>query len=95
MPIELDDDTATVVGTVAIEDVETLVNWLREGLAKPGERRRVDLRSAMHLHTGAVRALLAFRTQVTGPPADLFLARHVMPLLESQDASTPDRSESP
>lgn len=84
MPLELHESTATVVGTLAVEEVADLVTWLRE-TARP----RINLRRASHLHTAAVRALIAFRPKVSGLPADPFIARQVLPLLQ---ASGPDRS---
>jgi len=87
VPLHLRDRVATVSGTLAVEDIEPLVAWLR---ATP--RARVNLRQCSHLHTGALQALLRFGARVSAPPDDPFLATHVLPLLAPATAPTP-RSE--
>jgi hypothetical protein len=80
VPLELRNATATVTGTVEIEEVEELVGWLRTA-----DKPRVNLRHATHLHAAAVRALVAFGVRVSTPPVDPFLVQHVLPLLQDPD----------
>lgn len=84
MALELRDRTATIVDVLTVEEVEPFVGWLRST-----DRPRVNLRRCTHLHTGAVQALLVFRPKVSAPPADHFLACHVLPLLDA----VPDQSD--
>jgi hypothetical protein len=91
VPFELRNTTATVTGTVEIEEVEALVGWLRTV-----DRPRINLRHATHLHTAAVRALVAFGAKVSSPPVDPFLVQHVLPLLQDPgrgDGDRPARAE--
>jgi hypothetical protein len=76
LPLELRESSATLTGVVTIDEVEPLASWLR---ATP--KAKVSLRGCSHLHTGALQALMRFRPRVTSPPADAFLAAHVLPLL--------------
>ena len=76
MPLELHDDSATLVGVVTVDEVEQLAGWLR---AAP--RPKVNLRRCNHLHTGALQALLLFRPKISSAPTDAFLAAQVLPLL--------------
>ena len=76
MPLELRESSALLTGVVTIDDVEPLASWLRTT-----PKAKVSLRGCSHLHTGALQALLRFRPKVTSPPADAFLAAHVLPLL--------------
>ena len=77
MPIHLGERTATLSGTISVEEVEPLIAWL-------GETRRpaVNLRRCTHLHTAILQALLAARVQVSAPPADPFLHTWILPLLK-------------
>ncbi|MEV6346139.1 hypothetical protein [Actinoplanes sp. NPDC051851] len=76
MPLELHDDSATLIGVVTVDEVEQLTAWLRGS-----QRPRVSLRRCNHLHTGALQALLLFRPKVSAAPKDAFLAAQVLPLL--------------
>lgn len=90
MPLELAENTATLVGVVTVDEVEQLAAWLRE-TAKP----RVNLRRCNHLHTGALQAMLLFRPKVTAAPADAFLASQVLPLLAGGGGTSRPESEPP
>ena len=76
MPLELHDDSATLVGVVTVDEVEQLAGWLRAA-----RRPKVSLRRCNHLHTGALQALLLFQPRITSSPTDAFLASQVLPLL--------------
>ncbi|GIH99857.1 hypothetical protein [Planobispora takensis] len=76
MPLTLRDNTATITGTLTVEEVEPLAGWLRST-----DRPRVNLRGCTHLHTGALQLLLFFRPTVVSRPLDPFLSTHIMPLL--------------
>jgi hypothetical protein len=78
LPLELDERTATLTGTVTVDDVEPFVAWLR---ATP--QARIDLSGCTHPHTGIVQAMLVFSPAVSAPPADPFLAEWILPLLNS------------
>jgi hypothetical protein len=77
LPLELHDpNSATLTGTITVDEVEPLAAWLRAS-TKP----RISLRRCNHLHTGALQALLLFRPKVSAAPTDAFLASWVLPLL--------------
>jgi hypothetical protein len=76
LPLELGDNTATLIGVVTVDEVEELAAWLRV-TARP----KVNLRRCNHLHTGAFQAMLRFRPKVSAAPTDAFLATQVLPLL--------------
>jgi hypothetical protein len=75
LPLELHDDSATLIGVVTVDEVEQLAGWLRSA-RKP----KVSLRRCNHLHTGALQALLLFRPKISSAPNDAFLAAQVLPL---------------
>ena len=83
MPLELDDRTATLTGTVTVHDVEPFVVWLRRA-----PKGRVNLRNCTHMHTGVFQALLLFKPKVSVAPHDGFLATWVFPLLNSGGPGT-------
>ena len=83
MPLELHDDSATLVGVVTVDEVEQLVGWLRAA-RKP----KVGLRRCNHLHTGALQALLLFRPKISSAPTDAFLASQVLPLLRGSGGNS-------
>ncbi|KUL35835.1 hypothetical protein [Actinoplanes awajinensis] len=83
MPLELHDENATLVGVVAVDEVEQLVGWLRSC-----SRPRVSLRKCSHLHTGALQALMLFQPKISAVPRDPFLAAQVLPLLTGAGEDT-------
>lgn len=83
MPLELHEDSATLIGVVTVDEVEQLVGWLRSA-----ERPRVSLRRCNHLHTGALQALLLFRPKISAAPKDAFLVSQVLPLLTGTSGDT-------
>ncbi|WP_229069287.1 hypothetical protein [Actinoplanes sp. DH11] len=86
MPLELHDDSATLVGVVTVDEVEQLTGWLRAA-RKP----RVSLRRCNHLHTGALQALLLFKPKISAAPTDAFLAAQVLPLLNAGSGQASNR----
>ena len=91
MPLESADHVATLSGVVTVDEVETLVSWLRST-----EDPKIDLRDCNHLHTGAFQAMLLFRPKVIAAPADAFLTAQVLTLLAGSDgASDPAEGEPP
>ena len=87
MPLELGDTTATLTGSVTVDEVERLAGWLRT-TAKP----RINLRRCDHLHTGAFQLLLRFRPRIAAAPTDPFLAGQVLPMLaDGGEAGSPRR----
>ena len=61
---------AVLEGVVAVEDAETLLQWL---LGR--EEATVALERCEHLHAAALQVLLAVRPRMVGVPADPGLAR--------------------
>ena len=91
MPLELHDDSATLIGVVTVDEGEQLAGWLRAA-----RRPKVSLRRCNHLHTGALQALLLFRPKISSAPSDAFLATQVLPLLGvSSGPATKQGSEPP
>ena len=82
MSIETDDRTARLTGVLLVEEVEVLAAWLRTT-----DQPTVDLSGCTHLHSGALQALLVFQPKISEPPADPFLAQHVLPLLDPETAA--------
>ena len=76
MPLRLTDRTATLAGTVTVDETEQLAAWLRSAV-----RPRVNLRACTHLHTSALQVLLVAAPEVSSAPQDPFLHDHVLPLL--------------
>ncbi|BCJ42288.1 hypothetical protein GCM10010168_87130 [Actinoplanes ianthinogenes] len=83
MPLELRDESISLVGVVTVDEVEQLVGWLRTC-----QRPKVSLRRCNHLHTGALQAMLLFRPKITSAPKDAFLAEQVLPLLTGSYGDT-------
>ena len=88
MPGQLHEQTATLTGTVTVDDAETFAAWLRTA-TEPS----VDLRDCTHLHTAVFQAILAFAPTVMAGPTEPFLARHVLPMLRPEQAHECDAAE--
>ena len=88
MPLRLHEQTATLTGSVTVDDAETFTAWLRTTTAPS-----VDLRDCTHLHTAVFQAILVFEPTVTAGPTEPFLARHVLPMLQSEQAPAREASE--
>ena len=65
MPLRLHEQTATLTGTVTVDDAEAFTTWLRT-TAGPS----VDLRDCTHLHTAVFQAILVFAPTVTAGPTE-------------------------
>jgi hypothetical protein len=76
MPLQLDDSTAVLTGSVSVDDAEPLANWLRQN-----PRGAVDLGACTHLHTAALQALASARPRIAVGPVDAFLSTWIVPLL--------------
>lgn len=70
MPIIMEGDLAILDAHCAIEEAETLLDWLR-ATASP----RVDLAGCTHMHAAVLQTLLAMRPAVVAAPAVPFLAQ--------------------
>ncbi|MEU4687989.1 hypothetical protein [Actinoplanes sp. NPDC023714] len=90
MPLELHDDSATLVGVVTVDEVEQLAGWLRAA-----KKPRVSLRRCNHLHTGALQALLLFKPKISAAPTDAFLAARVLPLLNGGSGNASHKGNDP
>jgi len=88
MPVRLHEQTATLTGSVTVDDAETFTTWLRT-TSEPC----VDLRDCTHLHTAVFQAILAFAPTVTAGPTEHYLARHVLPMLRSEQANASETPE--
>ncbi|MEO5333787.1 MAG: hypothetical protein H7839_17380 [Magnetococcus sp. YQC-5] len=78
MPVTYTDQEAILTATVAIEEAETLLAWLKEH-----GQGSVNVQGCQHLHTAVLQVLLALRPPLGEPPTDPFLKEHVWPLLQS------------
>ncbi|MEU8243277.1 hypothetical protein AB0C07_33895 [Actinoplanes missouriensis] len=90
MPLELHDDSATLVGVVTVDEVEQLAGWLRAA-----KRPRVSLSRCNHLHTGALQALLLFKPKISAAPKDAFMATQVLPLLNGSSGTAGNKGSEP
>jgi len=88
MPVRLHEQTATLTGTVTVDDAEAFTTWLRTT-----DGPSVDLRDCTHLHTAVFQAILAFAPTVTAGPTEHFLARYVLPMLRPEQAIVGDALE--
>jgi hypothetical protein len=88
VPLQLHEQTATLTGTVTVDDAETFTTWLRTT-----DTPSVDLRDCTHLHTAVFQAILAFAPTVTAGPTEPFLARYILPMLRSELAIASDAPE--
>lgn len=76
MPIRFEGTTARLEGVCGVEEALPLSDWL---LATDGAR--LDLGLCTELHTAVLQVLMAAGRPVAAP-ADPFLARWVMPVLQ-------------
>lgn len=81
MPIIMHGDLAILEAHCAIEEAETLLDWLRAT-----ESPRVDLANCSHMHTAVLQALLALRPHMVAAPASPFLAQFVAGLPPAEAA---------
>jgi hypothetical protein len=88
MTITIEGNLARLEGLCAIEEAETLLDWLRGS-----EAPTVDLANCEHLHTALLQTLLALRPGITALPPDPLLARLLGDVPVSADPSLP-RKES-
>jgi hypothetical protein len=86
--LQLDDRTATLAGIITVDDAEAFTAWLRT-TTEP----MVDLHDCTHMHTSVFQLILAYAPTVTVGPTDNFLARYVMPMLRSGQATARDATE--
>ncbi len=84
MGVRAQDGVVYLEGDCGVEDAEAVAAAL---LATPGAR--IDLGRCRQMHSGVVQALLVFRPEVDGTPADAFLATFVLPALERRARRTP------
>jgi hypothetical protein len=76
MPLQLDENTAVLSGSITVSDAEPLASWLRQT-----PRGAVDLGACTHLHTAALQALASARPRISVAPTDAFLSAWIAPLL--------------
>jgi hypothetical protein len=76
MTVRLDGSTIHLEGACPVEEAEALTALLES----PGAWV-VELSACRQLHTALVQALLRYRPDLQGAPADPFLSRLVMPAL--------------
>jgi hypothetical protein len=69
---------AALEGHVAVEDAETLAQWLRAQAAPA-----VHLGKCEQVHGAVLQVLLALRPRVTAAPADPWLAALLKPSLKA------------
>ena len=87
MPVRLADQVAMLCGTVTVEEVEPLAEWVRAHPTSP-----VILHNCEHLHTAVLQLFLVHGTKISRPPRDPFLAGWVMPLLDRSESEIEDES---
>ncbi|MDO9711689.1 hypothetical protein [Paracraurococcus lichenis] len=75
MPISMNGDLAILDAHCAIEEAETLLDWLR-ATACP----RVDLSGCTHMHAAVLQTLLVMRPTVVAAPTTPFLAHFLVGL---------------
>lgn len=69
MPVQFDNQTATLSGTVTVEEAETLSNWLKEN-SRDGAHPQVAMASCEHVHAAVLQTLLALQPVVESAPAN-------------------------
>lgn len=78
MPIHFMKNIACFKGVCAVEEAESLLQWLQD---QP--RGKIKLKECTHVHTAVLQVLLAARVMVTLPPEDPELAHWLMPALRA------------
>ncbi|AQR72824.1 hypothetical protein [Sphingomonas sp. LM7] len=77
MSVHVEDDVIHLAGRCQAEDAETLLVALQEG-----PDRIVDLAEVQRMHLAVAQVLLGARPAIRGNPANAFLARHFVNLLQ-------------
>jgi hypothetical protein len=88
MTVRREDSTIHLEGACPVEEAEALT-----ALLESAGRWTVELSGCRQLHTALVQALLVYRPEVRGTPADPFLSRLVAPALIRAEAPTPNPAE--
>lgn len=65
MPIRLEKTLAVLEGVCAVEEAESLLDWL-----KSRKRPRIDLSRCEHLHTAVLQLLIAAKPAIVAWPED-------------------------
>ncbi len=65
MSIEYRDDTAYLNDVIAVEEAETLLEWIQTR-----SQPKIDMSSLEHIHTACLQVLMAAKPQVVGWPED-------------------------
>lgn len=68
MPMQLDDNGATLSGQCGAEEAQDLADWLRDAV------RPVRLAEVTYLHTAVLQCLLAFDPPLEQAGTDSFIA---------------------
>ncbi|CAO3429162.1 hypothetical protein [Azospirillum endophyticum] len=82
MPIRFEKTLAVLDGNCAVEEAESLLDWL-----KSRKRPRVDLSGCEHLHTAVLQLLIAARPAVVAWPEDALWRRWLSAALPTDTPS--------
>ena len=74
MSVKLDGEIIRLEGRCHVEDAEPLLILLQDDPA-----RRLDLSHAESLHTAVIQIMMAFRPQLIGESADIFVRDWIIP----------------
>jgi hypothetical protein len=83
MPLEFRRSEVCLSGSCTAEEALDLAEWLAKR-----KRPKTNLAECTHMHTALLQTLLAYKPQISAPPADAFLATWVMPALDAATASS-------
>ena len=82
MTVLIEKDRIWLQGNCGVDDVEPLMNGLRDGGSA-----MVDLSEVNQLHTAILQVLLAFRPSISGTPRDTFIRTWLIPVLVAEPTS--------
>jgi hypothetical protein len=78
MPLEFRRSEVCLSGSCTAEEALDLAEWLAKR-----KRPKANLAECTHMHSALLQTLLAYKPQISAPPADAFLATWVMPALDA------------
>ncbi len=87
MALQFDNQTATLEGTVTVEEAETLSNWLKEKIQN-GTPPHVAMATCEHVHAAVLQALLALKPVLDSAPAHPHLKHVLAAALPARESAT-------
>lgn len=87
MALQFDNQTATLEGTVTVEEAETLSNWLKEK-SQDGMHPHVAMAACEHVHAAVLQVLLALKPVLDSTPPHPHIQHVLAAALPAHDSAT-------